>query len=182
MLYMYFSLSFSLLIIAQSTGLCSKAPACAPKHQLVLQSISSCSKAPARAYMFWPKEWTILKQKKGQTMPDKDRDQSNLEEEAPTVQSTRKSTRANFRKSSRGGGCHFHIADFGPLLKAFFEHSPKKIVLWFSKNEGGWKAVWNFSENSSDLVAPTFPYWGLLWCEKVWRVGSPIGRDDYKSS
>ena len=36
-----------------------------------------------------------------------------------------------------------------------------------SKNEGGGsKAVWNFSKNSSDLVAGTFP----LWPKRAWKL------------
>ena len=42
----------------------------------------------------------------------------------------------------------------------------KKIATYFSKNEGGGsKAVWNFSKNSSDLVAGPFPKCVLAyWC------------------
>ena len=32
----------------------------------------------------------------------------------------------------------------------------------------------NWKYESVDLVASPFPYWGLLWSEKVWRVGLPI--------
>ena len=33
----------------------------------------------------------------------------------------------------------------------------KKFAIQFFKNEGGSKAIWNFSKNSSDLVAGSFP-------------------------
>ena len=58
--------------------------------------------------------------------------------------------RMNFRK--------IYIADFGPSYRAFIgRFLKKKFAIQFSENEGvGSKAVWNFSENSSDLLAPTF--------------------------
>ena len=40
----------------------------------------------------------------------------------------------------------------------FFGLFPKKNLQHnFPKIRGGWKVVWNFSENSSDLVAEAFP-------------------------
>ena len=50
---MFFSVGIILLIIVKSTSSCSKAPAHAPKHQLVLQSTSLCSIATARALIIW---------------------------------------------------------------------------------------------------------------------------------
>ena len=49
----------------------------------------------------------------------------------------------------------------------------KKSAIWFSKNGGGSKAVWNFSENSSVLVASPVPNrsWCLFCCASV-RVTS----------
>ena len=32
-----------------------------------------------------------------------------------------------------------------------------KSAIWFSENEGGSKAIWNFSENSSILVGLNVP-------------------------
>ena len=65
----------------------------------------------------------------------------------------------NFRKSSKGGWVIFdpktYVADFGPLNgslnRAFFL---EKNATQCSENEGGGsKAILNFSENSSYLVA-----------------------------
>ena len=50
-----------------------------------------------------------------------------------------------------------NIANFGHLYRALKQVFQKKIAIRYSENEGGSKAVWNFSENSSDLVAGPFP-------------------------
>ena len=68
-----------------------------------------------------------------------------------------------FGKVPKGGEVIFnpkiHIADFEPL-KRFFGHCLKKLQYNFPKKRGGGsKAVWNFSENSSDLVAWPVPKW-----------------------
>ena len=61
-------------IAYKSTCSCSKAPARAPKHQLVLQSTSSCSKAPARApkhqlvLLGFNLRWTSIRIKKGHNL------------------------------------------------------------------------------------------------------------------
>ena len=71
--------------------------------------------------------------------------------------------RMSFRKSAKGGaGVIFNpkidIADFGPIKGVFFLRFPKKNCNTIFQNEGwGSKAVWNLSENSSDLVASPFP-------------------------
>ena len=45
------------------------------------------------------------------------------------------------------------------IIKGYFGHEFwKKSATWFSENEGGSKAVWNFSENSSVLGGGCFPY------------------------
>ena len=51
-----------------------------------------------------------------------------------------------------------YIADFGPLYRASSDVYRKKLQYNFPKmREGGGLAVWNFSANSSNLVAPPFP-------------------------
>ena len=51
-----------------------------------------------------------------------------------------------------------YVADFGPLNRAFGAWNWYKFATWYSENEGeGSKAVWNFSENSSVLVALPIP-------------------------
>ena len=72
-----------------------------------------------------------------------------------------------FRKTSKGErGVLFnpknYVADFGPFYRAFWTFSEKELQHNFSKMRGGAKAVWNLSENSSDLVAPSFPE-SYLW-------------------
>ena len=66
----------------------------------------------------------------------------------------------NFRKTSKGEGevgvilnPKNYVADFGPLYRFFFGTLAKKMQHNFPKMRGGSKAVWNFSENSSDFVA-----------------------------
>ena len=52
-----------------------------------------------------------------------------------------------------------NVADFGPSNRAFWAWNWKqRIATWFSENEGGAKAVWNFSENLSVLVQWPVPY------------------------
>ena len=84
--------------------------------------------------------------------------------------------RMNFRKKNqRAGGWvisnpNMYIADF---YKWFFGHEfRKKTAIWFSENEAGPKAVWNFSENSSLLVGPPVPHrlsyiQYIFWLPKV---------------
>ena len=68
----------------------------------------------------------------------------------------------NFRKSSKGGGS-FSIQKFILQIFAIIDDTlvmnfRKNLQYDFPKNEGGGsKAVWNFSENSSVLVANGFP-------------------------
>ena len=51
-----------------------------------------------------------------------------------------------------------YIADFGPLYRALERAFGKKGNIIFRKlGRGGSKAVWNFSENSSVLVALPVP-------------------------
>ena len=64
-------------------------------------------------------------------------------------------------KFQRAGG-HFQSKNlycrFWTFIKVFFGCFPKKLQYDFPKMRGGGsKAVKNFSENSSDLVAPPFP-------------------------
>ena len=71
--------------------------------------------------------------------------------------------RMNFRKCSKGGGGGsfsiqkfiLHILDLFKGL--FFGRFPKTMQYNFTKMRR-LKAVWNVSENSSDLVPPAFPY------------------------
>ena len=68
------------------------------------------------------------------------------------------SKRMNFQETSKEGivfNPKIYVADFGPLKRAFFGLFLKKLQYDFSKTggRGGSKAVWNFSKNSSDLVA-----------------------------
>ena len=82
----------------------------------------------------------------------------------------------NFRESAKKGrGIIFnpkiYVADFGLFTRALSRaFSGKK---WFSEDEGGSTAVWNFSENSSVLVASPVPNrsWCLFCCASV-RVTS----------
>ena len=66
-----------------------------------------------------------------------------------------------FGKLPKGGGSFsiqkfmLHILDF--YVRLFLEVFRKNIATWFSANEVGSKAVWNFSENSSVLVAWPVP-------------------------
>ena len=75
--------------------------------------------------------------------------------------------RMSFRKSSNGGRGSFSIRKFLlqilDLYKGLFSDvSQKELQYNFSKMGGGQsKAVWNFPENSSDLVPPSFPKEGL---------------------
>ena len=74
-----------------------------------------------------------------------------------------------------GGGVIFnpknYIADFGPLQGLFSDIVRKKLQYSFPKmREGESKAVWNFSENSSDLVAPPFPSLTMQNCIKFIHV------------
>ena len=52
-----------------------------------------------------------------------------------------------------------HITDFDEcnLLKQFFSFAPPKCELSLQSCSRNMKADWNFSENSSDLVPPSFP-------------------------
>ena len=75
----------------------------------------------------------------------------------------------NFRKSSGGwgglglvGSCSIQnpkiIVQILDLYKGFFWRYPKKLQCNYTKMRGrGPKAVWNFSENSSDLVPSPVP-------------------------
>ena len=47
-----------------------------------------------------------------------------------------------------------HIADFGNFKRGFLS---MKLIQMSNFRGGGSKAVWNFSENSSDLSPPSFP-------------------------
>ena len=66
----------------------------------------------------------------------------------------------NFWKSSKGGGGSFQILD---LYKGIFRMFSEKNAISLSENEGGWgsKAVWNLSENLSNLEAWPVPTWAL---------------------
>ena len=52
-----------------------------------------------------------------------------------------------------------HITDFNEcnLLKQFFSSAPLKCELPLQSCSKNMKAEWNFSENLSNLVAPSFP-------------------------
>ena len=75
-----------------------------------------------------------------------------------------------------------HPLFFGKLYCNFSPKRPKKALYWGPKYAMFWikndpPRLWNFSENSSDLVAPPFPkcqldskfwhlrlfWWGLVW-------------------
>ena len=46
-----------------------------------------------------------------------------------------------------------------------------KSAIWFSENEGGSKAVWNFSENSSFLIPSPVPYTSIpTGSDPVYRI------------
>ena len=64
--------------------------------------------------------------------------------------------------------CRFWTFKQGLLSMTF----AKKKASWFSKNEDGSKAVWNFSENLSVLEEVGFPYTNLKWLnaaiESLW--------------
>ena len=68
---------------------------------------------------------------------------------------------------SAAGGCAVgHAANKGRrrYLNFFWSNGAgvEHRISIFSENEGGGpKAIWNFSENSSDLVQPSFPKRGL---------------------
>ena len=74
--------------------------------------------------------------------------------------------RMNVWKSSKGGLTFstqkFMLQILG-LYIGFFGRFPKKMHNFPNMRErGGSKAVWNFSEISSDLVAPSVPWMILL--------------------
>ena len=66
-----------------------------------------------------------------------------------------------FRKVPKGGGGSFSTQKlrcrFWTFIKGFFGRFPKNIFFWKWGGGGGSKAVWNFSENSSVLVAWPVP-------------------------
>ena len=82
----------------------------------------------------------------------------------------------SFRKNSKGEGVisnpKIYIADFCHYKRFFGHEFRKKTAIWFSENEAGPKAVWNFSENSSLLVGPPVPHrlsyiQYIFWLPKV---------------
>ena len=65
--------------------------------------------------------------------------------------------RMDFRKVPKGVGGVIFTPDFGPLNRASFERKKLQHVIPKRMGGGGSKAVWNFSENSSVLVASPVP-------------------------
>ena len=69
-----------------------------------------------------------------------------------------------------------NFANFGHLYRALKQVFQKKIAIRYSENEGGSKAVWNFSENSSVSVPWPVPKRYLKWVVnsiievEPWRV------------
>ena len=65
-------------------------------------------------------------------------------------------------KFQRGGGGHFQSKKswciFWTFNGAFWAWNYKRIATWVYEKEGGSKAFWNFSKNSSVLVWPPVPY------------------------
>ena len=76
----------------------------------------------------------------------------------------------NFRKTSKEGGGRGSYSikkivsqnSYLCMYSAFLDIIRKQLQNNFPKMRGGSKAVSNFSENSSDLLAPTFPKVSLV--------------------
>ena len=93
--------------------------------------------------------------------------------------------RMNFQKISKGGGVIFnpkiHVADFGNFsyYLALVPPCTYSIISIIKKLS---RAVWNFSEKSSDLVQPSFPYWttgkktNILFHERMMLVNHQYSR------
>ena len=84
--------------------------------------------------------------------------------------------RMNVQKIFKG---NLYIADFGPLNGAFLIWNWKQFATWFSENEFGVKAVWNWFENSSALEAPPVPNSPVLYF--LFMMVLSLYRKNYKS-
>ena len=72
------------------------------------------------------------------------------------------------------------------LYEGFFPRFPKKIAIYFSENGGGVEGRLNLSKNSSNLVAPPFPYRKLVDLTKcvdffTYFFTSPLCVDEIKA-